>query len=43
MRFGISGAGKVGISIAALLEISGFVDSTIIADARMIENPDGLH
>ena len=43
MRFGILGAGKVGISIAALLDISGVVDSIIIANVRMIENPDGLH
>jgi saccharopine dehydrogenase-like NADP-dependent oxidoreductase len=43
MRFGILGAGKVGISIAALLDISGFVDSIITADVRMVENLDGLH
>jgi Trk K+ transport system NAD-binding subunit len=33
MNIGILGAGKVGTSIAALLDVSGFVDSVILGDA----------
>jgi saccharopine dehydrogenase-like NADP-dependent oxidoreductase len=42
MNIGILGAGKVGISIAALLDVAGFVDSVILGDAQMVNNLDGL-
>ncbi len=42
MNIGILGAGKVGSSIAALLDVAGFVDSVIIGDAQMVNNLDGL-
>jgi hypothetical protein len=43
MRFGIFRCRKGRYFNRGLLDISGFVDSIIIADVRMIENPDGLH
>jgi saccharopine dehydrogenase-like NADP-dependent oxidoreductase len=42
IKIGILGAGKVGIAIAALLDIMRFVDSIILADVRSGENLDGL-
>ena len=42
IKIGILGAGKVGIAIAALLDIMRFVDSVILADIRSSENLDGL-
>jgi hypothetical protein len=38
MKIGILGAGRIGISIAALLDIAAFVDTVILGDARMIAN-----
>ena len=42
MKIGIIGAGKVGVSIATLLEISEFADTVILGDSKMVENLDGL-
>src|ERR1700737_736517 len=42
MKIGIIGAGKVGVSIATLLEISEFADAVILGDAKIAENLDGL-
>ena len=40
MKIGILGAGRIGVSIAALLDTAAFVDTVILGDARMIENMD---
>ncbi len=42
MNIGIIGAGKVGISIAALLEDSPFCHAISLADTREVENARGL-
>ena len=42
MRIGIAGAGKVGVSIAALLEISDFVDAVILGDVSPVDKLDDL-
>jgi saccharopine dehydrogenase-like NADP-dependent oxidoreductase len=42
MQVGILGAGKIGVSIATLLETAGFVDAVILGDARIVENLNGL-
>ena len=42
IKIGILGAGKVGIAIAALLDITRFVDSVVLADIRLVENLDEL-
>jgi saccharopine dehydrogenase-like NADP-dependent oxidoreductase len=42
IKIGILGAGKVGIAIAALLDIARFVDSIVLADLHSVENLDGL-
>ncbi len=42
IKIGILGTGKVGIAIAALLDITRFVDSLVLADLRSVENLDGL-
>ncbi len=42
MKIGILGAGKVGTAIAALLDITRFVDSIVLADVQLVENLDGL-
>jgi predicted dinucleotide-utilizing enzyme len=42
MKIGILGAGKIGISIAALLDTAAFVDSVILGDAQIVGNLDGL-
>ena len=42
IKIGILGAGKVGIAIAALLDIARFVESVILADVQTVENPDGF-
>jgi saccharopine dehydrogenase-like NADP-dependent oxidoreductase len=42
MKIGILGAGKIGISIAALLDTAAFVDSVILGDPQIVGNLDGL-
>jgi saccharopine dehydrogenase-like NADP-dependent oxidoreductase len=42
MKIGIIGAGKIGVSIATLLEISEFADAVVLGDSKMVENLDGL-
>src|ERR1700686_202598 len=42
IKIGILGAGKVGIAIAALLDVTRFVDSVALADVHSPENLDGL-
>jgi saccharopine dehydrogenase-like NADP-dependent oxidoreductase len=42
MKFGIIGAGKVGASIATLLEISDFADAVIVGDSLAVSNLDDL-
>src|ERR1700675_2457050 len=42
IKIGILGAGKVGIAIAALLDVMRFVDSVILADVDTVENLDAL-
>ncbi|HSZ78681.1 MAG TPA: saccharopine dehydrogenase NADP-binding domain-containing protein, partial [Chthoniobacterales bacterium] len=42
IKIGILGAGKVGVAIAALLDIMRFVDSVVLADLHETENLDGL-
>ena len=42
IKIGILGAGKVGIAIAALLDIARFVESIVLADVHAAENLDGL-
>jgi saccharopine dehydrogenase-like NADP-dependent oxidoreductase len=42
IKIGILGAGKVGVAIAALLDLLRFVDSVVLADIRQTENLDGL-
>ena len=42
MRIGIVGAGKVGVSIAALLEHSGFCSGIKLGDSYPLEDPTGL-
>ena len=42
IKIGILGAGKVGVAIAALLDLMRFVDSVVLADIHETENLDGL-
>ncbi|HEX7193879.1 MAG TPA: saccharopine dehydrogenase NADP-binding domain-containing protein, partial [Chthoniobacterales bacterium] len=42
MQIGILGAGKIGISIATLLETAEFVDAVVLGDARILDHLDGL-
>lgn len=42
IKIGILGAGKVGIAIAALLDITQFVDSVVLADLQLVDHLDGL-
>jgi saccharopine dehydrogenase-like NADP-dependent oxidoreductase len=42
MLIGILGAGKIGVSIAALLETAEFVDNVTLGDVRTVENLNGL-
>jgi saccharopine dehydrogenase-like NADP-dependent oxidoreductase len=42
MQIGILGAGKIGVSIAALLETAEFVDDVTLGDVRTVENLNGL-
>jgi saccharopine dehydrogenase-like NADP-dependent oxidoreductase len=42
IKIGILGAGKVGIAIAALLDVTRFVDSVALADVHSPESLDGL-
>jgi saccharopine dehydrogenase-like NADP-dependent oxidoreductase len=42
MQIGILGAGKIGISIATLLEIAEFVDAVLLGDAQIVDHLDGL-
>src|SRR5580692_342688 len=42
IKIGILGAGKVGVAIAALLDVTRFVDSVTLADVRSPEHLDGL-
>jgi saccharopine dehydrogenase-like NADP-dependent oxidoreductase len=42
MQVGILGAGKIGISIAALLELADFVDAVVLGDTRIVDNLDEL-
>src|SRR6516225_107013 len=42
MQIGILGAGKIGTSIATLLEIAEFVDAVVLGDARIVGHLDGL-
>jgi hypothetical protein len=43
MRFGILGAGMVGVSMTAHLDVQVLSTSIVIADLGLIEIPDGLH
>jgi saccharopine dehydrogenase-like NADP-dependent oxidoreductase len=42
IKVGILGAGKVGVAIAALLDTTRFVESTVLGDVRPRENLEGL-
>jgi saccharopine dehydrogenase-like NADP-dependent oxidoreductase len=42
MKIGVLGAGKVGLSIAALLDVTPFVDSVMLGDALTVGNLEGL-
>jgi saccharopine dehydrogenase-like NADP-dependent oxidoreductase len=42
MKIGILGAGKIGISIAALLDVAGFIDSVILGDAQSVGDLHGM-
>ena len=42
IKIGILGAGKIGVAIAALLNVMRFVDSVILADVDTVENLDAL-
>src|SRR6266446_4703947 len=42
MQIGILGAGKIGISIATLLETAEFVDEVVLGDTRIVDHLDGL-
>jgi saccharopine dehydrogenase-like NADP-dependent oxidoreductase len=42
MKIGIIGAGKVGVSIAALLEMSDFADAVVLGDSSPVDNLDEL-
>src|SRR3984885_4685667 len=42
IKIGILGAGKIGIAIAALLDVMRFVDSVILADVDTVENLSAL-
>ena len=42
IKIGILGAGKVGVAIAALLDVTRFVDSVTLADVESVENLDAL-
>src|ERR1700738_2347737 len=42
IKIGILGAGKIGIAIAALLDVMRFVDSVVLADVDSVENLDAL-
>jgi saccharopine dehydrogenase-like NADP-dependent oxidoreductase len=42
LRVAILGAGKIGISIATLLEITEFVEAIVLGDVRLVEDLDGL-
>ena len=42
IKIGVVGAGKVGVAIAALLDITRFVDCVFLADVHSAENLDGL-
>jgi len=42
LQIGILGAGKIGISIATLLEISEFANGIVLGDARIVGHLEGL-
>jgi saccharopine dehydrogenase-like NADP-dependent oxidoreductase len=42
IKIGILGAGKIGLAIAALLDVMRLIDSVILADVDSIENLDVL-
>src|SRR5690242_15233661 len=42
MEIGILGAGKIGISIATLLEIAELADAVILGDSQIVDQIDGL-
>jgi saccharopine dehydrogenase-like NADP-dependent oxidoreductase len=42
IRIGILGAGKVGLAIASLLDITRFVEYTVLADARPRDSLGGF-
>ena len=42
MLVAILGAGKIGVSIAALLETAEFVEAVILGDTRIVENLNAL-
>ena len=42
IKIGVLGAGKIGISIATLLEIAEFVEEVVLGDSRIVDHLDGL-
>jgi saccharopine dehydrogenase-like NADP-dependent oxidoreductase len=42
IKIGVLGAGKIGVAIAALLDVMRFVDSVILADVDTVENLNAL-